>query len=60
MVMTYEAYVIHYASSSQPVTMLCLSVEAFCALAKAILRERTCKNVSLKFRLHWLTLTTLF
>lgn len=60
MVMTYEAYVIHYASSSQPVTMLCLTAEAFCALAKAILRERTCSNVSLKFRLHWLTLTTLF
>lgn len=35
MVMTYEAYVIHYASSSQPVTMLCLSVEAFCAPCKS-------------------------
>lgn len=60
MVLTYEAYVIHYASSSQPVTMCCLCVEAFCTLAKAKLRERTCWNVSLKCRLHWLILTALF
>lgn len=40
MVMAYEAYVIHYASSSQLVTALCFSVEGFCGLAKARSRKK--------------------
>lgn len=44
MVMAYEAYVIHYASSCQPVTALCFSVEAFCGLAKARSREKKKKK----------------
>lgn len=48
MVLTYEAYVIHYASSSQPVTMLCLSVESFCGPCKGRIKGEIWLKCELK------------